>query len=269
MFDGRLVSLSRPLVMGIVNLTPDSFFDESRASDADSALWKVSAMIEQGADIIDLGACSTRPGSASVGEEEELRRLDLSLAKIRAAFPDILLSVDTFRVSIARRCAENYGVQIINDISGGKEEGMFELIGERNLGYVLMHSRGTPETMQSMTDYGDVTAEVMSDLAFRLDRLRSLGASNVMVDPGFGFAKTVDQNYELLRNLDQFHALDAPLLVGISRKSMIGAVLGRSASDCLAATLALNAAAVMKGASILRVHDVKETVDAVKVLERL
>lgn len=267
MLNGRLISLKRPLVMGIVNVTPDSFYAESRV--ADSVLERVEQMLGDGADIIDVGACSTRPGSQSVSEEEEMRRLASPLREISRAFPDALISVDTFRAAVARCCAGEFGVRIINDISGGQDPEMFPLVASEGLGYVLMHTRGTPANMASLTHYDDVVAEVLSDLAFRLNTLRAAGAANVIVDPGFGFAKTLDQNYRLLAHLEVFKALEAPILVGISRKSMVSKVQGITPDESLPGTLALNTVAVMKGAVILRVHDVKETVQLINVLERL
>lgn len=266
--DGRIIELKRPLVMGIINVTPDSFYAGSRAVDADAVLWKASVILEQGADILDIGACSTRPGSEPVSEEEERSRLEAPLSKIRSAFPDALLSLDTFYPGVAEWAVGEFGVDIINDVSGGNEE-MYQLAAESGAGYVLTHSRGTSATMQSLTHYEDVCAEVLADLAFRLDRLRDLGCCNVIVDPGFGFAKTLDQNYQLMRNLEAFQALDAPLLVGVSRKSMVTGVCGSDPSAVLAGTIALNSAAMIKGADIIRVHDVKEAVAAVNVIDNL
>ena len=266
--DGRIIELKRPLVMGIINVTPDSFYAGSRAGDADAALWKASVMLEQGADILDVGACSTRPGSEPVSEEDERSRLEAPLRKIRSAFPDAILSLDTFYPGVAEWAVGEFGVDIINDVSGGNEE-MYQLAAQSGAGYVLTHSRGTSATMQSLTHYEDVCAEVLTDLAFRLDRLRALGCCNVIVDPGFGFAKTLDQNYQLMRNLEAFQALDAPLLVGVSRKSMVTGVCGSDPSAVLAGTVALNSAAIIKGADIIRVHDVKEAVAAVNVIDNL
>ena len=266
--DGRIIELKRPLVMGIINVTPDSFYAGSRAGDADAALWKASVMLEQGADILDVGACSTRPGSEPVSEEEERSRLEAPLRKIRSAFPDTILSLDTFYPGVAEWAVGEFGVDIINDVSGGNEE-MYQLAAESGAGYVLTHSRGTSATMQSLTHYEDVCAEVLTDLAFRLDRLRALGCCNVIVDPGFGFAKTLDQNYQLMRNLEAFQALNAPLLVGVSRKSMVTGVCGSDPSAVLAGTIALNSAAIIKGADIIRVHDVKEAAAAVNVIDNL
>lgn len=266
--EGRIIELERPLVMGIINVTPDSFYAGSRTGDADAALWKASVMLEQGADILDIGACSTRPGSEPVTEEEERSRLEAPLRKIRSAFPDAILSLDTFYPGVAKWAIGEFGVDIINDVSGGNEE-MYQIVAEKGLGYVLMYTRGTPATMQSHAQYEDVTAEVLSELAFSLDRLRSIGCCNVIVDPGFGFAKTVEHNYELMRNLEALRALDAPILVGVSRKSMVSAMLDCPPEDALAGTIALQAAALMKGADILRVHDVKEAVQTVRIIQKL
>lgn len=266
---GQLFEIGRPLVMGIVNVTPDSFYGGSRCPSAEEALGQASRMIGEGADILDIGASSSRPGSAPASEKEEWQRLEPVLDSIRSRFPDAILSVDTFRSSIARRCIEDYGVNIINDISGCADEGMPALIADSKAAYVLMHIRGTQQDMQCHAEYGDVTAEVLSELAFKVSSLRDAGVSNLIVDPGFGFAKTLDQNYRLMADLDIFHTLEAPLLVGISRKSMVSRVLEAEPDDALAGTIALNTVALGKGADILRVHDVKETVDTVKIISKL
>lgn len=267
---GRLVKIQRPWVMGIVNVTPDSFFSGSRATDEQTLTERISQMLDEGADILDLGACSTRPGSEQVSAQGEMERLQWALEIIRHMAPDIILSVDTYRADVARRCVEEWGVDIINDISGGViDDAMFETVAQLHVPYVLMHMRGTPETMSSLTGYDDVAAEVLEWLARRVDELRQMGVLDVIVDPGFGFAKTTEQNYELMSCLEAFHALEAPLLVGVSRKRMIYTPLDCTADDALNGTTVVNTMALERGAHILRVHDVKAAVEAVKLTSLL
>ncbi len=267
---GRLVTIERPWVMGIVNVTPDSFFGGSRVTDEKALVERVTAMLAEGADVIDVGACSTRPGSEQVDEHGEMERLKWALAIIRRVAPDAVISIDTYRASVARRCVEEWGADIINDISGGSiDKDMFATVASLRVPYVLMHMRGTPETMASLTDYDDVAADVLEWLARRIDELRQLGVADVIADPGFGFAKTMEQNYELLARLDAFHALDAPLLVGVSRKRMIYTPLGCTADEALNGTTVINTLALQQGAHILRVHDVKAAVEAVKLTTAL
>ena len=261
---GRLVEIIQPLVMGIVNATPDSFYDRSRVLDAEAIQARVREMIEQGADIIDIGACSTRPGAEVVSSSEEMKRLDVALAAARKAAPDVIISVDTFRAKVARHCVEHLGADIINDISGGDlDTSMHSTVAQLQVPYIVMHMRGTPATMQQFTQYdGDVAAVVLEELALKVDLLHQMGINDVIADPGFGFSKTVEQNYRLLECLDTFHSLGVPLLVGVSRKSMIQRVLDCSAQDALNGTTVINTIALMKGAHILRVHDVKAAVEA-------
>ena len=267
---GRQVTIDRPWVMGIVNVTPDSFYSGSRVADERSLVERVRAMLDDGADVVDVGACSTRPGSAAVDEQGETERLQWALTAIRREFPGAIISVDTYRALVASRCVEEWGADVINDISGGSlDKDMFATVARLRVPYVLMHTRGTPETMASLTDYHDVTAEVLEWLARRIDELRQLGAADVIVDPGFGFAKTQEQNYELLARLDAFHTLDAPLLVGVSRKRMIYTPLQSTADDALNGTTVVNTIALQHGAHILRVHDVKAAVEAVKLVALL
>ncbi len=247
--------------MGILNVTPDSFYSGSRCCNRGEVTAVVRDMLENGVDIIDIGACSTRPGSQSVSPAEELRRLEPAIEALRSVAPDVPLSVDTFRADVARELVRNHTVNIINDISGGSlDKEMFETVADLNVPYILMHTRGTPETMQQFTDYGPrgVTASVLDDLACRLNQLALLGVNDVIIDPGFGFAKTPEQNFTLMRDLGVFRELRMPLLVGMSRKSMITRTLGIATDQALAATTALNAYALDRGADILRVHDVKE-----------
>jgi len=263
---GRPVTIDRPWVMGIVNVTPDSFYSGSRVSDERALIDRVRQMVNDGADVIDVGACSTRPGSGQVDAQQEMQRLQWALVAIKREFPDVVLSVDTYRADVARRCVEDLDADIINDISGGTiDEDMFSTMARLQVPYVLMHMRGTPETMASMTDYQDVTAEVIKWMAQRIDELHQLGIADVIADPGFGFAKTTDQNYEMLARLADFHALEAPLLVGVSRKRMIYTPLGCTPDEALNGTTVINTVALLQGAHILRVHDVKAAAEAVKL----
>lgn len=262
--NGRLVLIDRPWVMGIINVTPDSFYSASRVNDEAALVERVRQMVADGADVLDVGACSTRPDSQSVDAQGEMQRLQWALAVIRREAPDVLISVDTFRADVARRCVEQWGADIINDISGGTlDEEMFSTVASLGVPYVLTHTRGTPATMSSMTDYGDVAADVLEWMARRIDELRQMGVADVIADPGFGFAKDVEQNYRLLTCLDAFHALNAPLLVGVSRKRMVYMPLGISPDEALNGTTVVNTMALERGAHILRVHDVKAAVQAV------
>lgn len=261
---GRLVTIRRPWVMGIVNVTPDSFYSGSRAMDEQTLTDRVRQLLADGADVLDVGACSTRPGSESVSEQGEMERLQWALGIIRRVAPEAIISVDTYRAGVARRCVEEWGTDIINDISGGMlDKDMFATVASLQVPYVLMHMRGTPETMSSLTDYENVAADVLEWMARRIDHLRQLGVADIIADPGFGFAKTLEQNYELLARLDAFHALDAPLLVGVSRKRMIYTPLHCDADGALNGTTVINTIALMHGAHILRVHDVKAAAEAV------
>ena len=262
---GRLIEYDRPAVMGIINVTPDSFYAGSRVN-ADEIGRRVRDMMGDGADMIDIGGYSSRPGAAAVSETEEIDRLAAGISALREVSPDIVVSVDTFRASVAKVAIEQMGADIINDISGGDlDDGMFETVAALNVPYILMHMRGTPADMQTLTDYPDgVTAEVLRDLSVKLRKLRLAGVNDVIVDPGFGFAKTLEQNYRLMADMPMFaELLDAPVLVGISRK------LGVPASDALNGTTALNTIALLKGAQILRVHDVKACAEAVRIVSML
>ena len=265
---GRLLEINHPLVMGIVNATPDSFYDHSRVSAPQAIAARVNEMLSEGADIIDIGACSTRPGSEQVSAIEEIKRLDVAVTAARQSAPDIIISVDTYRADVAKHCVEHLGVDIINDISGGDLDPlMHETIAQLQVPYIVMHMRGTPETMQHLTDYeGDVAAVVLEELAHKIDNLHQLGINDVIADPGFGFAKTLEQNYRLLSCLESFHALEVPLLVGVSRKSMIQKVLDCTAGEALNGTTVINTIALMKGCHILRVHDVKAADEARKLV---
>ena len=263
---GRLVTIDRPWVMGIINVTPDSFYSGSRVNDEQTLVARVGQMLADGADVLDIGACSTRPGSQSVDAQGEMERLQWALDIIRRTAPGVIISVDTYRADVARRCVEEWGADIINDISGGTlDEAMFDTVARLQVPYVLMHTRGTPETMASMTDYDDVAADVLEWMARRIDTLRQMGVADVIADPGFGFAKNQEQNYRLLSCLDAFHALDAPLLVGVSRKRMIYTPLECGPDEALNGTTVVNTIALQQGAHILRVHDVKAAAEAVKI----
>ena len=263
---GRLVTIDRPWVMGIINITPDSFYSGSRVVDERTLIERVGMMLDDGADVLDVGACSTRPGSEQVDAQGEMARLDWALNAIRREFPDVILSVDTYRADVARRCVEEWGADIINDISAGMlDPEMFATVARLRVPYVLMHMRGTPETMSSLTHYQNVAAEVLEWMARRIDELRQMGVADIIADPGFGFAKTLEQNYELLARLEAFHVLDAPLLVGVSRKRMIYTPLQCTADEALNGTTVINTIALQQGAHFLRVHDVKAAVEAVKL----
>lgn len=260
---GTLRTFDRPWVMGILNATPDSFYSGSRTPDAAAIRERVRRIRGEGADCIDIGGYSTRPGAEDVTPEEEWRRLRLALDITREEWPEAIVSVDTFRADVARRCVEEGSADIVNDISGGDlDPQMFETVAELKVPYILMHTRGNPETMQSLTDYADVTADVLTDLAFKTSRLRQLGVCDIILDPGFGFAKTVDQNYRLLADFGEFVRTGLPVLAGMSRKSMIWRPLGISPEESLPGTIALHTAALLAGASIIRVHDVAQAVQA-------
>ena len=265
---GSLRHFHKPWVMGILNVTPDSFFAESRTIETDDIRRRIDDLISQGADIIDIGGYSSRPGAPEVSTDEEYSRLARGLEAIRKYHPDTLISVDTFRADVARRCVSDWEADIINDISGGNlNAAMWSTVAELQVPYILMHMRGTPSSMQSLCDYNDVTADVIRDLAFKIDAMHQLGIADIIVDPGFGFAKDINQNYQLMAELDQFKQLNAPLLVGISRKSMIYRPLDITPQTAINGTTVLNTFALLHGANILRVHDVKEAVEAVKIID--
>lgn len=267
---GQLYSFSRPKVMGIINVTPDSFYSKSRVADIPSFEARLDSMLAAGADMIDLGGYSSRPGCDDISADEEFSRLAPALECIRRRDEHIIVSIDTFRADVARKCVEQFGVDIINDIAGGTlDPEMFPTVAELKVPYILMHMRGNPQNMTTLTDYSDITAEVISDLAFKLDALHQLGVCDVIIDPGFGFAKDTDGNFTLLRELPEFRELGCPILAGLSRKSMIWRALGISPEESLNGTIALNMAALTGGADILRVHDVKEAKECVTLYERL
>lgn len=263
---GKLYDLRTPVVMGVVNITPDSFFAFSRYKSDRTLLQQVETFLAEGATIIDVGGYSTRPQAAPVSVDEEIKRISEALEIICKKFPDAVLSVDTFRSPVARMAVQEYGVAMINDIGGGTlDQLMFETIADLQVAYVLMHTRGNPQHMQAQTQYEDVVADVLQFLAKRVAQLRLLGVHDVVIDPGFGFAKTLEQNYEMMSKLSIFRQINAPLLVGISRKSMIYKLLETVPEQALNGTTALNMLALMGGASILRVHDVKEAVETIRI----
>ncbi len=267
---GRLINLSEPQVMGILNVTPDSFYSGSRKQTETEIRERVTEIFREGASMIDVGAYSSRPNADDVSQKEEMNRLRYGLKIVRELYPDAIVSVDTFRADVARMCVEEYGADIINDISGGNiDNRMFRTVAELNVPYILMHIKGTPQTMQQSPLYDDLIKEVLLYFAERIQRLRDLGQKDIIIDPGFGFAKTLEHNYELMRNLDKLSILELPLLVGISRKSMIYRLLGGSPADALNGTTALNTIALLKGANILRVHDVKECVETVNIVKQM
>ena len=264
---GRLLELHEPLIMGIINVTPDSIFSESRTPDEEHIAQRVKQMMNDGADMIDIGGYSSRPGANDVSTEEEMNRLRRGLRIIRKLYPDVPVSVDTFRADVARMCIEEEGADIINDISGGMmDRQMFRTVAQLHVPYIMMHMQGTPDIMQLAPHYDNLRQEVMLYFAERIDRLCQMGAKDIIVDPGFGFGKTMEHNYELMAHLEDFHVFGLPLLVGISRKSMIYKLLGGTPQTSLNGTTVLNTIALTKGAHILRVHDVKEAVEAKRIV---
>ncbi|MDB5140845.1 MAG: dihydropteroate synthase [Mucilaginibacter sp.] len=264
---GKLIDLSNPKVMGIINLTPDSFFSGSRKPDVAEAVQQAGKMLDEGAAFLDLGAYSSRPGAEDISVAEETDRLLPAVEAIAAAFPDAVISIDTFRSKVAE-AAINMGAHIINDISGGQlDEDMFATVAGLQVPYILMHMKGNPKTMQQLANYDDVFAEVYDYFTEKYHQLKNLGVHDVIIDPGFGFAKKAGHSYALMKRLQDLNQLQLPILVGISRKKMIYGLLDTTAESALNGTTALNTIALTKHANILRVHDVKEAVEAVKVWE--
>lgn len=264
---GRLLELHEPQIMGILNVTPDSFFSESRTPDEEHIAQRVKQMMNDGADMIDIGGYSSRPGANDVSTEEEMNRLRRGLRIIRKLYPDVPVSVDTFRADVARMCIEEEGADIINDISGGMmDRQMFRTVAQLHVPYIMMHMQGTPDCMQLAPHYDNLRQEVMLYFAERIDRLCQMGVKDIIVDPGFGFGKTMEHNYELMAHLEDFHVFGLPLLIGISRKSMIYKLLGGTPQTSLNGTTVLNTIALTKGAHILRVHDVKEAAEAKRIV---
>lgn len=256
------------MVMGIINVTNDSFFSGSRFRFSNSIARRAKQIIDEGGQIIDVGACSTRPGAKPVSEQEELKRLDKALAAIRKRYPETIVSVDTFRATVAKWAVKEYRVDIINDISAGQMDSkMFETIAELNVPYILMHMQGTPENMQHNPTYENVIRELVLFFNDKIEKLKQLNVKDIIIDPGFGFGKTLEHNYTILKNLETFKLLELPILAGVSRKSMIYKPLSTKPEHALNGTTVLNTYAVIKGASILRVHDVKEAVETIKLVE--
>ena len=265
---GEKRAIVKPWVMGILNVTPDSFYSGSRMGVDEMCIGeRVEEILKEGGDIIDIGAYSTRPNADDISPEEEYSRLKIGLNVIKNIDANAIVSVDTFRADVARRCVEEFGVDIVNDVSGGTlDDDMFATVANLKVPYILMHMRGTPATMQQLTEYNDVTRDVIDDLNKKKCALNDLGIDDVIIDPGFGFSKTVEQNFEMLNRLEDFKQLDAPLLVGVSRKSMIFRTLGCTPVESLNGTTVINTISLLKGAHILRVHDVKEAVEVCKLV---
>lgn len=263
---GKLYPLDEPKIMGILNVTPDSFYAESRTSDDPHIAERVKQMMEEGADMIDIGGYSSRSGADDVTPQEEMERLRRGIRIVRKLYPEVPLSVDTFRADVARMCIEEEGADIINDIAAGMmDRQMFKTVARLGVPYIMMHMQGTPDTMQIDPHYDNLRREVMLYFAERIDRLCQMGAKDIIVDPGFGFGKTVAHNYELMNHLEDFNIFNLPVLVGISRKSMIYKLLGGTPQTSLNGTTVLNTIALTKGAHILRVHDVKQAVEAKRI----
>ena len=268
--NGHLVNLSTPLVMGILNVTPNSFYSISRKQTDEDIVNRCRVIMEEGGAIIDVGAQSTSPTSEFLTAKEESERLMPALKLIRREFPNAIVSIDTFSADVAKESVEEYGANMINDISGGEiDKRMFSVVAELNVPYILMHMRGVPQTMQSMTDYDNFIQDILYYFSEKRAKLSLLGVNDVIIDPGFGFSKSVAQNYELMAYLKYFHIFEEPILVGVSRKSMIYKLLDISPEESLNGTTVLNTVSLLSGANILRVHDVKEAVECVKIISEL
>ena len=266
---GKLIDLSSPKVMGILNVTPNSFFDGGKYADEKSLLTQIEKMLTEGATFIDIGAYSSKPSAEFVTENEEIERLIPIVKSVLQHFPETLISVDTFRANVAKIAIEN-GACIINDISAGSlDENMMPTVAELQVPYIMMHMKGNPQTMQSLAQYQNVTKEVLFYFSEKVAQARSMGINDLIIDPGFGFAKTLEQNFEVMNNLELFRMLELPILVGVSRKSMIYKTLDTSAEFALNGTSVLNTIALQKGANILRVHDVKEALESIKLVQHL
>nr|MCY2674943.1 dihydropteroate synthase [Bacteroides fragilis] len=268
--NGRLLDLSTPQVMGILNVTPDSFYAGSRSRTEAEIAARACQILDEGASIIDIGAYSSRPNAEHISPEEEMQRLRTGLEILNRNHPDAIISVDTFRAEVARQCVEEYGAAIINDISAGEmDEQMFPTVARLNVPYIMMHMQGTPQNMQKEPHYENLLKEVFMYFARKVRQLRDLGMKDIILDPGFGFGKTLEHNYELMAHLEEFGIFELPLLVGVSRKSMIYRLFGATPQEALNGTTVLDTVALMKGADILRVHDVREAVEAVRLIEKL
>ena len=268
--NGRLLNVASPQVMGVLNVTPDSFYSGCRMQTQAEIAARARQIIDEGASIIDIGAYSSRPNADHISPEEEMRRLRVGLEIIRRNHPDTIISVDTFRASVAEECVEEYGVAIVNDISAGEMDAdMFPTIARLGVPYIIMHMQGTPQNMQKEPHYDNLVKEVFLYFAEKVQKLRDLGVKDIILDPGFGFGKTLDHNYELMAGLNEFDIFNLPLLVGISRKSMIYKLLDSTPEESLNGTSILNTVALLSGAAILRVHDVKEAVECVKIVGKI
>ena len=265
---GKIISLAQPLVMGIINVTPDSFFDGGSKNSIDEIVEFTKQMLFDGADIVDVGGYSSRPGASEVTVEEELNRVIPVIKSLVGEFPNIIISIDTFRSKVAFE-AINAGASIINDISAGElDDKMFETVAQLKVPYIMMHTKGTPQNMQQQTNYNNLLNDVIDYFIPKINKLKALGVNDMIIDPGFGFAKTLDQNYELLQKLAYFNVLELPILVGISRKSMIYKLLNISPSEALNGTTVLNTIALQNGANIIRVHDVREARQTIALLQK-
>lgn len=268
--NGRLMDLSAPRVMGILNVTPDSFYAGSRMQTEEAIAQRVRQIVDEGADMIDIGAYSSRPNADHVSQEEEMERLRMGLAVLRRVAPEAVVSVDTFRADVARMCVEEYGVAIINDIAAGEMDGkMFETVADLRVPYIMMHMQGTPQDMQQRPHYDNLLKEVFLYFAKKVQQLRDLGVKDMILDPGFGFGKALEHNYELLAHLEDFSVFELPVLVGVSRKSMIYKLLDTTPADALNGTTVIDTICLLKGADILRVHDVRQAVETVKIVEKM
>lgn len=267
---GQLLNLGDPQVMGILNVTPDSFYSGSRKQTEEDIRERVQQILEEGGTMIDIGAYSSRPGADDVSVEEEMSRLRFGMHILREIAPDIPVSVDTFRADVAKMSIEELGADIINDISGGElDSNMFAVVAQLGVPYILMHMKGTPQTMQQEPHYDNLIKEILLYFAEKVQRLRDLGQKDIILDPGFGFAKTLEHNYELMNHLEELQIFELPILSGISRKSMIYRLLGGTPQEALNGTTVLNTISLLKGASILRVHDVKEAVEVVRIVKQM
>lgn len=267
---GKLLQLDTPIVMGIVNITPDSFYSGSRKETLNDAIKQAEQILEDGGTIIDIGGQSTAATSSMLDASEELKRISPIIREIRKTFPNAILSIDTFYSEVAKAAVEEFGVNIINDISGGQiDDMMFETVAKLNVPYILMHMRGTPQTMQQLTNYNNLLKDIFYYFSQKVSQLNQLGANDIIIDPGFGFSKTVEQNYKLMANLKYFDIFELPLMVGISRKTMIYKLLDTTPSESLNGTTALNTFALNSGANILRVHDVKQAVECIKIYDKI
>lgn len=268
--NNKPLDFSTPIVMGILNVTPDSFYDGGRYVSEVKVIERIHQIVEEGAGIIDVGAYSTRSGAAFVDEKEELARLAWAVELVRKYYPNMIVSIDTFRSAVAREVVDCLGDVIVNDISGGTmDDGMFDFIAKSGVPYIMMHIQGTPQTMQLNPVYDNVVKDIRKFFTDRIAMLNEVGFANIILDPGFGFGKTLDHNYELMDGMDSYLDLEYPILVGISRKTMIYKLIGGTANEALNGTTVLNTISLLKGASILRVHDVREAVEAVKITEKM